>query len=848
MSSHLIPPDRGDMQMHDGNWISAVLRGIGDGVIVCDQAGQIVFMNAVAEELTGWSQDEALGRSSTEVFQIFDEESGKVVESPVDRVNRSGAATTLTGHTVLRQKGGNEISIDDSGAPIHDRDGALTGVVVIFRDITARRRSERNLELLSDSGRALAQPLDFQATLQNIAALCIQSFSDFCYFDLIQLDGSIQRTVRLHRDPGGQILLDQASQPQLPRTAFHHVNQALDSGQPVLIPHVTDEFLQSIALNPDHLRCIRELGFHTLLAVPVRQGKLSFGTLSFARTTNAFPFSDEDCKTAQELGHRVAATLVNTLQYRAVHDAQEQARVERERLRDLFLQAPAPILMMSGPDHVVTLANKGYVRIVRRKSADEIVGRSLRDALPELKGQGFFELLDTVYRTGIPYTGSEMTASLENTATGELEDGFFNFIYQPTRNAAGAVDGILVFAVEITEQVRARKELEDREQLLTRQTSELETVYKTAPIGLALFDPVDFRYLRLNDTQAEIVGLPAQEILGRSLTEIAPIEGLHEMFQQVADGKPIQNALLEGELPKQPGVHRYWTVNYFPVYAKDGTVQAITAASLEITAQKRAEEALIQNEKIAAVGRLASSIAHEINNPLESVTNLLYLARQSNDVKSIQERLDVADRELRRVSLIANQTLRFYRQSSRPQAIQSKALVESVLGLYQGRLVNANIAVKLGPWGQKSVVCFEGEIRQVLNNLVGNALDAMPHGGKLTIRSRAATDRATKRKGVILTIADTGSGVPDDVMTKIFEPFFTTKGINGTGLGLWVSKEIVERHKGWLRARSSHGSATHGTVFTLFLPFDVEISESQPAGAKASWAKAQRRDACRPSR
>lgn len=607
----------------------------------------------------------------------------------------------------------------------------------------------------------------------------------------------------------------------------HPVNQALDSAAPVLVSHVTDEWLRSVALNEDHLHCIRELGFHTLLAVPVRHGKLNFGTLSFCRTTNPSPFSEEDCNTARELGHRVGATLVNTLQYRAVREAQDLARLERERLRDLFLQAPVPILMMSGPEHTITLANKGYVRVMRRKSAEDVIGRPLRQVLPELEGQGFFELLDTVYRTGIPYTGSEMNAAIENPVTGELEDAYFNFIYQPTRNAAGVVDGILALAVEITEQVRARKELESREQLLTRQTSELETVYKTAPIGLALFDPVDFKYLRLNDTQADIVGLPPGEILGKSLTEIAPIEGLREMFQQVSEGRPIRNALLEGELPRQPGVHRYWTVNYFPVYAKDGTVQAITAASLEITAQKRAEEALIQNEKIAAVGRLASSIAHEINNPLESVTNLLYLARHAKEPQAVQEYLEVADRELRRVSLIASQTLRFYRQSSKPQAIRIEALVENVLSLYQGRLVNARIVVELGPWVQKPIVCFEGEIRQVVNNLVGNALDAMPHGGKLILRSRAATDRTTKRKGLVLTIADTGSGIPDDVMKKIFEPFFTTKGINGTGLGLWLSKEIVDRHQGWLRARSPQSAAASGTVFSLFLPFDSVTSASE---------------------
>jgi PAS domain S-box-containing protein len=456
----------------------------------------------------------------------------------------------------------------------------------------------------------------------------------------------------------------------------------------------------------------------------------------------------------------------------------------------------------------------------------DLVGRTIRQALPEFEGQVFFDILDTVYRTGEPYHGREMRATIENALTGELDEAYFNFVYQPTRNSAGTVDGILVFAVEITEQVRARKQGEIREQVLERQTSEIEAIYRTAPIGLALFDAVEFRYLRLNDTQAQIVGLPAEQILGKTLTEIAPIEGLHEMFEQVAAGTPIRNALLEGELPAQPGVQRYWTVNYFPVYGEDGKVQAITAASLEITAQKRAERALIQNEKIAAVGRLASSIAHEINNPLEAVTNLLYLASLAEDAERVREYLESADRELRRITLIVTQTLRFYRQSTRPRAIQCEALVETILTLNQGRLLNSEISVETRLRAKHPIVCFEGEIRQVLNNLIANAVDAMPGGGRLLIRSREAKNWKSGERVLVITIADTGAGMEPRTRTRIFEPFFTTKGNSGTGLGLWISQEIVEKHMGSIHVRSSSRAGASGTVFCIALPFDAVLPDS----------------------
>jgi PAS domain S-box-containing protein len=318
-------------------------------------------------------------------------------------------------------------------------------------------------------------------------------------------------------------------------------------------------------------------------------------------------------------------------------------------------------------------------------------------------------------------------------------------------------------------------------------------------------------------------GLKPEQVIGRTLTEMAPIEGLRELFEQARAGQPVINFPLEGELVTRPGEHRYWTVSYFPVVAADGSVQAISAASLEITQQKKAELALIQSEKLAAVGRLASSIAHEINNPLESVTNLLYLAERSNDLEETKQYVQTAERELARVSVIANQTLRFHKQSSSPHEISGGQLIDSIISMFQSRIVNAGVLVEERKSARQTIQCFEGEIRQVLSNLVGNAIDAMQPlgGGRLLLRSRIGRDWTTGRPGVVITVADTGAGIPVSVRGRIFEPFYTTKGIGGTGLGLWVSSEIVQRHKGTLHFRSSEKEGHHGTVFALFLPFDA---------------------------
>ncbi|HVW86499.1 MAG TPA: ATP-binding protein, partial [Bryobacteraceae bacterium] len=382
---------------------------------------------------------------------------------------------------------------------------------------------------------------------------------------------------------------------------------------------------------------------------------------------------------------------------------------------------------------------------------------------------------------------------------------------------------------ESIERARALRSLEaDREELRRqsleseRQHAELKTIYDTAPIGLAYFDLDDYHYLRLNDRQAAFFGLKPHEVVGRTLTEMAPIPGLRELFDQVARGEPVINYPLEGTLVTDPTEYRYWTVSYFPVYGADGAIQGITAASQEITQQKKAEKALVQSEKLAAVGRLAASIAHEINNPLEAVTNLLFLARSTGDLEDVRKLLDIAEVELRRASAITQQTLRFHRQSTSPQEVNPAALVEEVLNIYAGRLRNSNARVAKRLRVSRAVRCFDGEIRQVLANLVANALDAMaPHPGTLFIRVREAHRGRDGKAGIVFTVADTGSGIAKDAAGRLFEPFFTTKGMTGTGLGLWVSRQIIDRHGGAIRLRSCQSGQCHGTVVSIFLPFEA---------------------------
>jgi PAS domain S-box-containing protein len=399
-----------------------------------------------------------------------------------------------------------------------------------------------------------------------------------------------------------------------------------------------------------------------------------------------------------------------------------------------------------------------------------------------------------------------------------------------SNNCVPANDGMIIFFRDITEERNNREALSLKQQEAERQRAEIEAVYRTAPVGLALFDPVEFRYLRLNDRQAEFFGIPPEQVVGKTLTEMAPIPGLREMFEQVARGEPVCDQLIEGEVVTRPGEHRYWSVNYHPVFAADGSVQAISAVSVEITRLKQAEAALIQGEKLAAVGRLATSISHEINNPLEAVTNILYLMAIHEELpESLREFVGIAQAELARVSQIATQTLRFHRQSARQTLVTAAALVDPVLGLYQGRLANSGIEVNTRYSSKTPLLCFENDIRQVINNLIANAIDAMRSGGRLMVRAHDTTDPQTEQPGVRITIADTGHGMSPAVQARIFEAFYTTKELMGTGLGLWICSEIVQRHGGRLSLRSSVHPQHHGTVFSLFVPLRPEAQKPPSA-------------------
>ena len=387
----------------------------------------------------------------------------------------------------------------------------------------------------------------------------------------------------------------------------------------------------------------------------------------------------------------------------------------------------------------------------------------------------------------------------------------------PLRDEEGAIERWLGVGSDVHETRMA-------EQAVRTERARLVEMFRQAPAFMAMLRGPEHVFERTNRQYQDLIG--NREVLGKPLREALP-EAAEQGFVAILDrvyqtGEPfVANGLSISiaRIPGQPMEERYLDFVYQPMREADDTISGILVLGVDGTERKRAEAALVQSEKLAAVGRLSASIAHEINNPLEAVTNLLYLIDQENDLpEQVRSFTRLAQQELARVSQIATQTLRFYRQPTARTAVRVSEQLDSVLKLYQGRLTSAGVEVVRDYRGTGLLLAFEGELRQVFTNFVGNALDASRNGGRMTLREREATDWRTGRKGVRVTVADCGHGMSKETLARIFEPFFSTKGITGTGLGLWVSMGIIQKHEGRIKVKSSTSPRRHGTVFSLFIP------------------------------
>jgi two-component system, NtrC family, sensor kinase len=370
---------------------------------------------------------------------------------------------------------------------------------------------------------------------------------------------------------------------------------------------------------------------------------------------------------------------------------------------------------------------------------------------------------------------------------------------------AGA-DGYLTHPIDrmvLVATVRALLRLRTAEAEARKAAKQWQSTFDALHEGLALVGP-DGRLVRWNSAFAEICGSKVQIETGR-------------------DAAQFLDRLLGTSDPMRQNGQRYSAEFVIAKRTVQVSVNPVDAQSAEkililtdVTDHKLAEYALRTAEKLAATGKLANAIAHEINNPLEALTNLIYLAQSSSSLDSTRDLLSRANGELERIARITKQSLAFHRESQTPVLIDLGELLVEVAALLEKSAAIRRVHLVCVRQPSVTICGFRGQLSQVFSNLIRNAAEAAPSASDVVIRVRSIL--RGDRRGARVTIHDCGPGIPEDIREKLFDPFFTTKGLKGSGLGLWVSRTLVLRHHGTIRFRSSEKANRSGTTFEVFLP------------------------------
>ena len=397
----------------------------------------------------------------------------------------------------------------------------------------------------------------------------------------------------------------------------------------------------------------------------------------------------------------------------------------------------------------------------------------------------------------------------------DLEDHWHTLHILPYKTLDGKIDGVMLVLHDIDAIQRANEQL--------RKSSEFFcAIINTVREPLLVMDS-DLRIVATNEAYLRTFQVSSAETVNKFLYRLGNEEW----------NTPELRALLEDVLPKQQVIEnfqvehdfmnigrRMMLLNARTLFSIHETQPMILLAIEDITERQLAEEALIKSEKLAAAGRLAASLAHEINNPLQAVTNLMTLLKKSSTLSpQDREHATLAERELDRVVHLIRQTLGFYREAPSPTEVNLENVLDSVLNLYSRQVEAKEIAVTKEYRLDRTINGYPNEIRQIISTLLINAIEASSEGSRIRLGARNASSWKDARvRGVRIVVADSGVGIPSRDVAHVFEPFFTTKGERGTGIGLWVTSGIVQRLGGSIRVRSSSEPGKSGTCFSIFLP------------------------------
>jgi len=507
-----------------------------------------------------------------------------------------------------------------------------------------------------------------------------------------------------------------------------------------------------------------------------------------------------------------------TVQLAVTRDVTSRTETEKlQRRLAAIIESSEDAIASKDLNGILTSWNKSAERLFGY-TAEEIIGLPVTTIIPPELHDDEPRILEKI-RNGQPI---EHFQTVRVHKDGRRID--VSLTVSPIRDEKGNIVG----AAKIVRDITRQKKLEEA-------ALRLAAIVESSDDAIASKD-LNGVITSWNKSAEKLFGYTANEIIGKPVTLIIPPELHHDedmILSKIRRGEKIEH--FETIRVHKNGEKIEVSLTISPVKDDNGKVIGAAKIVRNITEANKIERALQTTEKLAAAGRMAATVAHEINNPLEAVTNLVYLAKRdlsSND--RVKGYLELAGRELDRVAHITRQTLGFYRDTSAPVQLNISQTLDDLLVLYEKRLESRSINVQRQFDKDLEITALAGEIRQAFSNLITNALDAMPEGGTLVLRvSKSHEWSNCNLPGVRITILDTGSGIEAKHRKNVFQPFFTTKRDVGTGLGLWITRGIVEKHRGSIRMKSRTGQNGHGTAFSIFLPAQYTAGK-QTIGSKES--------------
>jgi len=543
--------------------------------------------------------------------------------------------------------------------------------------------------------------------------------------------------------------------------------------------------------------------------------------------------------TAVEITERIEAERQLLESQKALRAANLELEAERAFLRNLFQHAPSFMAVLRGPEHCFDLANDAYMQLVGHR---DIIGKSVREALPEFEGQGFFELLDGVFAAGKPFVGRRMPANLQRRRGGPMEQRHIDVVYQPILSATDEVLGIFVDGFDITDRVAAENALqrlnETLEHEVEQRTRERDRLWRNSQDLIAVVD-ADGVFRAVNPAWTRILGWAEDEVIGRH----------HQEFNH-PDHRQASETALEQAIGDDLPAYENLTLH------KDGSYRWISwvagsegdlvyASGRHISAEKeaaeglaQAQEALRQSQKMEAIGQLTGGVAHDFNNMLAIVIGNLDIAlrRLERGGADVERYLGHARDGATRAATLTQRLLAFSRQSPLvPATVELNGLVAGMSELLRrtlGERIELEAVLAGGLWPAH---IDASQLETAIVNLAVNARDAMPEGGRLTIETANVylDDRYVAREVgvaagqyVMVAVSDVGVGMTPEVLAKVFDPFFTTKPVGkGTGLGLSMIYGFVKQSGGHVKVYSEPG---RGTTVKLYLPRSASLAASEP--------------------